>query len=236
MREPVIIDLASHYKGQLTGKIEIIKRAILEARLIEFDYYDEKGESHRRIEPYFIIFQWSSWYVFGFCLERQGLVGQQSTLSCSPMQPGLVGQQSTLSCSPMQPGLVGQQSTLSCSPMQPDWRMFKLLRLWNLTMSNEKYAPREIPPERRDFGMIFPDDIKLVAVFEPSERYKLIESYGLNCYTETEDGLRIEIGFTNRSFLIGWLLGFGGKVKVLEPDYIVEDIKAAAENILSRYR
>ena len=37
--EPVIIDLASHYKGQLTGKIELIKRAILEARLIEFDYY-----------------------------------------------------------------------------------------------------------------------------------------------------------------------------------------------------
>jgi predicted DNA-binding transcriptional regulator YafY len=188
MREPVIIDLASHYKGQLTGKIEIIKRAILEARLIEFDYYYEKGESHRRIEPYFIIFQWSSWYVFGFCLERQ------------------------------------------------DWRMFKLLRLWNLTMSNEKYAPQEIPLGRRDFGMNFPDDIKLVAIFEPSERYKLIESYGLNCYTETEDGLRIEIGFTNRSFLIGWLLGFGGKVKVLEPDFIVEDMKAAAENILSRYR
>jgi len=70
MREPVIIDLASHYKGQLTGKIETIKRAVLEARLIEFDYFYEKGESRRRIEPYFIIFQWSSWYVFGFCLER----------------------------------------------------------------------------------------------------------------------------------------------------------------------
>ena len=37
MREPVIIDLASHYKGQLTEKIQTIKRAILETRLIEFD-------------------------------------------------------------------------------------------------------------------------------------------------------------------------------------------------------
>ena len=37
MREPVIIDLASHYKGQLTEKIELVKRAILETRLIEFD-------------------------------------------------------------------------------------------------------------------------------------------------------------------------------------------------------
>jgi predicted DNA-binding transcriptional regulator YafY len=71
LREPIIIDLASHYKGQLTGKIELIKRAILESRLIEFDYYYEKGESHRRVEPYFVIFQWSSWYLFGFCHERK---------------------------------------------------------------------------------------------------------------------------------------------------------------------
>ena len=187
MREPVIIDLASHYKGQLTGKIQTIKRAILEARLVEFDYFYEKGESHRRIEPYFVIFQWASWYVFGFCHERQ------------------------------------------------DWRMFKLLRLWNLSLCDECYAPREIPSERRDFGMNFPDDITLVAVFDPSERYKLIETYGLSCYTETAEGLRMEIGFTNHDFLINWLLGFGGKVKVLEPDSIAKEIKAAAENILSRY-
>lgn len=188
MREPVIIDLASHYKGQLTGKIQTIKRAVLEARLIEFDYFYEKGESHRIIEPYFVIFQWSSWYVFGYCLERL------------------------------------------------DWRMFKLLRLWNLALCDGTYTPREIPAERRGFLMNFPDDIKLIAVFDPSERYKLIEAYGLNCYTETEDGLRVEIGFTNRDFLINWLLGFGGKVKVLEPEYIAEEIKAAAENILSRYK
>lgn len=188
MREPVIIDLASHYKGQLTGKIQTIKRAILEARLIEFDYFYEKGESHRRIEPYFVIFQWASWYVFGFCHERQ------------------------------------------------DWRMFKLLRLWNLSLCDECYTPRDIPPERRDFGAGFPDDKQLVALFDKSERYKLIESYGLNCYTETESGLRLEIGFTNREYMVSWLLGFSGSVRVLEPDYIADDIKAAAENILSRYK
>ena len=188
MREPVIIDLASHYKGQLTGKIELIKRAVFESKLIEFDYYYEKGESHRRIEPYFVIFQWSSWYVFGFCLERQ------------------------------------------------DWRMFKLLRLWNLTLCDVSYAPQEIPPERRDFGVGFPDNEKLVAVFEPSERYKLIESYGLKCYTETEVGLRLEIGFTNHDYIIAWLLGFGDKVKVLEPKKIADDIQAIAKNILSKYK
>ena len=188
MREPVIIDLASHYKGQLTGKIETIKRAILEARLIEFDYFYEKGESHRRIEPYFVIFQWSSWYVFGFCLERQ------------------------------------------------DWRMFKLLRLWHLKLCNEQFAPREIPPEKRDINARFTDQTKLVALFDLSEKYRLIEHYGLDCYTETDGGLRFEIGFTNHDYLVKWLLAFGGKVQVLEPEYIADALKTAAENILSRYK
>jgi len=187
LREPVIIDLASYYKGQLTGKIELIKRAVLETRLIEFDYYYEKGENHRCIEPYFVIFQWSSWYVFGFCQARR------------------------------------------------DWRMFKLLRLWNLSLCDEHYTPRGIPPERLDWGAHFTDDIKLVAVFEKSERYKLIESYGLDCYTETAEGLHMEIAFTNHDVLLGWLLGFGGNVRVLEPKSIADDVKAAAEKILSRY-
>ena len=187
MREPIIIDLASHYKGQLTEKIGIIKQAIKERRIIEFDYFYEKGESHRRIEPYFVIFQWTAWYVFGFCLERQ------------------------------------------------DWRMFKLLRLWNLEICGETYSTRDIPPERRDFGSWHTDKTKLVAHFDPSVKYQLIEVFGLDCYTKTDEGLRLEIGFTNREYIINWLLGFGGNVKVLEPLDIADSIKTAAENILARY-
>lgn len=71
LQEPVIIDLSSHYKGSLTPKISLIKQAILEKRRIEFDYYYEKGQTHRCIEPYFVVFQWTAWYVFGFCQERQ---------------------------------------------------------------------------------------------------------------------------------------------------------------------
>jgi len=188
MSEPVVIDLASHYKGNLTRKIEQIKQAVLEARLIKFDYFYEKGESHRQIEPYFVIFQWSAWYVFGFCLERR------------------------------------------------DWRLFKLVRLWNLKICDEHFTPREIPPEKRDFNARFTDEIKLVALFDPAEKYRLIETYGFDSFTETERGIRLEIGFTNRDFLITWLLGFGGKVTVLEPTDIADEIRNTAEKILSNYK
>ena len=61
----ITIDLASHYQGPLTQKIARIKEAILSKCLITFKYYSEKGESERRIEPYRLIFRWSSWYMFG---------------------------------------------------------------------------------------------------------------------------------------------------------------------------
>jgi predicted DNA-binding transcriptional regulator YafY len=187
LREPVIIDLASYYKGQLTEKIEQIKRAICERRLICFDYFYEKGETRRSIEPYFVIFQWTAWYVFGFCLERSG------------------------------------------------WRLFKLTRLWNLELSGEHFELREIPEETLEFNSIYTEYIRLVAMFDPSEKYKLIETYGLGCYTETENGLLFEVGFTKRDFMIEWLLGFGGKVKVLEPKDVANAVRAEAEKIILRY-
>ena len=67
--ESVIIDLTP-FGENAKNHIEIIKRAIRDLRHIEFDYFAEKDDSHRVIEPYFLVFKWSSWYVFGFCLHR----------------------------------------------------------------------------------------------------------------------------------------------------------------------
>lgn len=189
LQEPVIIDLASHYKGSLTSKIMLIKQAILDKRLIKFDYYYEKGEMSRCIEPYIVVFQWMAWYVFGFCPQRQ------------------------------------------------DFRMFKLTRLWNLELCEERYVSREIPSERKSFNSYFIDDKKFVGLFHSSAKYQLIEAYGLNCFTETEEGkLRFEITYTNEDYIISWILAFGSKVKVVEPPDIAEKIKEIAENIVLNYK
>ena len=69
-----------------------------------------------------------------------------------------------------------------------------------------------------------------------SKRRCGIETYGLDCFTETTDGLLFELGFTNRDYLIGWLLGFGDRVKVLAPSDIAESVQDVAKKILSRYK
>ena len=103
-------------------------------------------------------------------------------------------------------------------------------------MCEEGFTVREIPPEKRDFNSHYTDDIPFAAVFDPSVKHQLIDAYGLDCYTETDDGLLFEFSFTNRDYLISWLLGFGGRVKVLSPDDIVESLQTAAKNILERYK
>lgn len=65
------IDLASFYREGLTAKIGALKEAIGRRRLVAFDYYYEKGRTTRRVEPYFILFKWSSWYLFAYCLDRE---------------------------------------------------------------------------------------------------------------------------------------------------------------------
>lgn len=38
---------------------------------IRIHYYAPNGESTREIEPHFLIFKWSSWYVWGWCRLRE---------------------------------------------------------------------------------------------------------------------------------------------------------------------
>ena len=69
--QSVLIDLSSWYKSSLAPKIEQIRRAIDQHRTLTFHYYSPNGESHRTVEPYYLIFRWSSWYVWGWCLTKQ---------------------------------------------------------------------------------------------------------------------------------------------------------------------
>jgi len=69
--DDILIDLASHYQAPLTQKIAAIRGAIRSRRHISFHYYYEKGECRRTIEPYKLVFRWSAWYVWGWCLDRE---------------------------------------------------------------------------------------------------------------------------------------------------------------------
>ena len=70
-RDSILIDLSSWNKSSLAPKIEMIQNAIENRSLLEFRYYAASGESSRTIEPYYLVFKWSNWYVWGWCTSRE---------------------------------------------------------------------------------------------------------------------------------------------------------------------
>jgi hypothetical protein len=108
--------------------------------------------------------------------------------------------------------------------------MYKLNRLWNIKMTATAFSAREIPEDSLDFNSHLPDDYMITAVFDSSLKYKLVEDYGERCFTENGDGrLLFKRGFTKSDNVVSWLLSFGDKAEVLQPEDIRAAVREAAE-------
>ena len=187
-RDLVWIDLSSWYRDTLAPKISMIQDAIEAHRYITFHYYAPGGESIRRVEPCCLIFKWSSWYVWGWCVKRE------------------------------------------------DFRLFKLNRLEELKMADETFAPRQAPVPDLSDERVFPANIRVKVLFEPEAKWRLIEEFGRGCYTPQEDGrLLFQWDYTDEDSMLGWLLTFGDKAQVLEPETVKEKLLSTAKRLLARY-
>ena len=187
-RDSMLIDLSSWYKGTLAPKIEIIQEAIENRHLLDFKYFAPSGESVRTIEPYYLVFQWSSWYVWGWCLSRR------------------------------------------------DFRLFKLNRMDGLSDTRETFLCREVPMPDLSNEKIFPGGIAVKALFTPDVKWRLVEEFGSECFTEMDDGrLLFSADYTDMENLVTWILTFGGKAEVLEPPEVRRAIRKAAEETLKNY-
>ena len=66
---------------------------------------------------------------------------------------------------------------------------------------------------------IFPGGIKVKALFTPDVKWRLVEEFGANCFTETDDGrLLFSADYADMENLVTWLMTFGAKAEVLEPE------------------
>ena len=69
----VAIDF-SDWSGRRQELFEQIRQAILERRVLEFDYYGQYGEMSRRtVEPVQLLFKDYTWYVRAYCRKRQDM-------------------------------------------------------------------------------------------------------------------------------------------------------------------
>lgn len=112
--------------------------------------------------------------------------------------------------------------------LRQDFRMYKLRRLWELSITGERFETRSIPEEKLHFGSNMTDDYFITAIYDKSVKYKLVEEYGPYSFQVMENGqLYTRWGFTDPDRAVSWFLGFGDKVQVIEPPEMVDRMKAA---------
>ncbi len=188
-RDSILIDLSSWYRESLAPKIETIQDAIGNRHLIRFRYYAPSGESDRTVEPYYLVFRWSNWYLWGWCLKRK------------------------------------------------DFRMFKLNRMDDVQKTEKIFECRDATMPDLSNEKIFPGGIKVKALFEPDQKWRLVEEFGPSCFTETDDGrLLFTADYTDMENLITWILTFGDKVEVLETKEARKKIALIVQKMTTIYK
>ncbi len=188
-RDSILIDLSSWHGESLAPKIETIQDAIGDRYLIKFRYYAPTGESERMVEPYYLVFRWSSWYLWGWCRDRK------------------------------------------------DLRLFKLNRMDKVRRTEQSFECRDVVMPDLSNEKIFPGGVKVKVLFSPDMKWRLVEEFGPECFTDSDDGrLFSTADYTDMENLVTWIMTFGDKAEVLEPKEAREKIARMAQKMTTVYK
>ena len=140
------------------------------------------------MEPYYLVFHWSTWYVWGWCRSRE------------------------------------------------DFRLFKLNRMAELGLG-EAFEPRTAPLPDLEPERVFPAKYQVSVLFDPACRWRLVEEYGMDRFTVEPDGrLRFTGGFPDADSVLSWVLTFGDKAELLEPEELRRQLEALGKTLAERYK
>lgn len=182
-----LINLASWDKSAVSDKITQIHEDICSKQTLLFHYSSPSGESSRSIEPYSLVFEWSQWYVWGWCMLRQ------------------------------------------------DFRLFRLSRMTDLR-SGEPFPGRPCPSPNLMTERVFPHRYQVKAVVQPEYRFRLLDDYGKDSFTEQADGtLLFSFGFTDEESILSWILSFKDGIELLEPEALRSKLWQFGRHLSGKY-
>lgn len=185
----IAIDLATWDKNAVSPKIEIINSAIKQGKMIAFTYYSPQSTGQRKIEPYRLVFQWSSWYVWGFCPKRQ------------------------------------------------DYRTFKLARMTELTITDEAFAPRDVPEYDCDTLRHSKDEISAVVKFDKSVKWRVVDEFGTENFAEdNESNIILSLTWSDKLSFYSYILGFREHAEIISPLETREEFAHLLKNISDKYQ
>ena len=103
--------------------------------------------------------------------------------------------------------------------------------------AGEAFAPRPAPLPDLAPEHIFPAKYHVTVLFHPSCRWRLVEEYGADRFTKEPDGrLRFTGPFPDADSVLNWVLTFGDKAELVEPQELRDQLRELAETLSGRYR
>ena len=114
--------------------------------------------------------------------------------------------------------------------------MFKLSRMDLLQETDAVFEPREVPMPDLSDEKIFPGGIRIRVLFAPEMKWRLMEEFGPDHLSEQDDGrLMLRAEYSDMDSLITWLMTFGDKAEILEPEEARTRLKEVIGNMVKIY-
>lgn len=196
----VAIDF-SDWSGRRQALFQQIKDAILNRRILQFDYYGAHGDMSRRcVEPVQLLFKEYTWYVRAFCRDRQAMrlfkvlrMKRVETLS-----------ETFAVRSDMTDGA-------RTEPIFPSEK--------NTAAGNIGDVPNDNIPDA-------PPEPEIVLWIDKREAYRIYDRFDEEEITVLPDEhFEVHYHCTLDDWVYGMILSFGPSAKVLEPLYVKEEIQ-----------
>ncbi|MBP3576765.1 MAG: YafY family transcriptional regulator [Lachnospiraceae bacterium] len=206
----VNIDL-SDWSGLRKQMYEDIKRAILTRHVIEFDYYGQnRPMSHRVVEPIQLQFKEYTWYLRAYCRERK------------------------------------------------DFRTFKLFRMQRLEVQEETFVPKREPSLLQKDEVVgeaeksaktvvstkvecqtpeqeFPVT-PLTIWIDKKEAYRIYDRFDESELEQLPDGnFLAHCAYPLDEWVYSLILWFGPSAKVLEPEFMREEVQNRIKKMMENY-
>ena len=206
----VTIDL-SDWSGLRKQMYEDIKRAILTRHVIEFDYYGQnRPMSHRVVEPVQLQFKEYTWYLRAYCRERK------------------------------------------------DYRMFKLFRMQRLEVQEETFVPKREPSLFQKDEVVGEAEKSAKTVvstkvecqtpeqefpvtplniwIDKKEAYRIYDRFDETELEQLQDGnFLAHCAYPLDEWVYSLILWFGPSAKVLEPEFIREEVQNRIKKMMENY-
>lgn len=203
----VDIDL-SDWSGLRKQMYEDIKRAILTCHVVEFDYYGQnRPMSHRVVEPVQLQFKEYTWYLRAYCRERQ------------------------------------------------DFRTFKLFRMQRLKVSEETFVPNRekvfesaegvekgesttVEAQNKNDANNQPEFLvtPLTIWIDKKEAYRIYDRFDESELELLPDGNYLaHCAYPLDEWVYSLILWFGPSAKVLEPEFIREEVQRRIKKMMENY-